>query len=525
MRSDPELLSDYATGHSEEAFRELVRRHIDFVFSAALRQVGGDAHLAHDVAQSVFVDLARKSAQLATRPTLAGWLYTSTHFAAAKVVRGERRRRAYEHEATFMDEPTPQGEPADWPRLRGVLDAAMLELDAADREAVLLRFFNGRSFAEIGAALRLNEDAARKRVDRALDKLHGLLARRGISSTATALGAALAENTVHAAPAATAAKVSGAVFAGVAEVGRVATGASFFAMSKVLSFVAAGLVIALALLWRSERAEAARLNAATGDADRQRASLTGEIAATQRRVADLRAQIAAMQPTNPGIDVAALGIKPASGRRRLDLDSTYAALFRRLKLEPARLDAFKNLLVARTDGPERTATRLCHERGIDEEALTFAESAQLKDLAARPIDDQIRDLIGGEKFEIFRAFERTAIYRAQVRHVEDTLRESPEPLSDDQMDLLTTSAARHIDFDEVLRERTVPSIPEVMITEAAAFLTPYQMVRLRSTKDERDAMRAIVPLNREAAEKGLLHLTAQSARDYPTAGKAGSTSR
>ena len=109
MTPDCELLRRYAGTKSEEAFAELVRRHVNLVYSAALRQVNGDAHLAQDVAQTVFTDLARKAASLARRATLTGWLYTSAHFAAAKIVRTENRRR--DREEKFMREPISETAP------------------------------------------------------------------------------------------------------------------------------------------------------------------------------------------------------------------------------------------------------------------------------------------------------------------------------------------------------------------------------------------------------------------------------
>src|SRR5688572_6683337 len=130
MRPDDELLRDFAEQGNEAAFTELVRRHVDLVYSAALRQVGRDAHLAHDVAQIVFVALARKASVLKHRAHLAGWLYTSTYYAAANTVRAERRRRTYEQESHMMHESRSESSVAvDWDRLRPVLDAAMLELN------------------------------------------------------------------------------------------------------------------------------------------------------------------------------------------------------------------------------------------------------------------------------------------------------------------------------------------------------------------------------------------------------------
>src|SRR6266576_1952765 len=104
MIADIALLRRYADANSEDAFAELVRRHLNLVYSAALRQVNGDAHLAQDVAQTVFADLAHKAASLARRPVLTGWLYTSAHFAAAKAVRTERRRHTHEEEAQLMNQ-------------------------------------------------------------------------------------------------------------------------------------------------------------------------------------------------------------------------------------------------------------------------------------------------------------------------------------------------------------------------------------------------------------------------------------
>ncbi len=184
----------------------MVRRHVNLVYSAALRRCAGDAHLAQDVAQSVFTDLARKAGSLAGRESLTGWLYTSAHFASAKIVRAESRRR--EREEQFMRQPASQPAPEmDWEKIRPVLDDVMHELKAADREAILLRFFENRPFAEVGAKLGLNENAARMRVDRALEKLRSVLARRGIATTG-ALASVVSANAVQLAPASLAATLA-----------------------------------------------------------------------------------------------------------------------------------------------------------------------------------------------------------------------------------------------------------------------------------------------------------------------------
>jgi RNA polymerase sigma factor (sigma-70 family) len=199
MTTDAELLTSFARTNSEAVFAELVERHVNLVYSAALRQVNGDAHLAQDVAQTVFSDLAGKAVALARRQTLTGWLYTSAHFSAAKIVRGETRRR--DREEQFMRELTNETAlEADWGKIRPALDAAMHELKETDRDAILLRYFENRPFVEVGAKLGLNENAARMRVERALEKLRGHLTKRGIA-TATALASVISANAVQLAPA------------------------------------------------------------------------------------------------------------------------------------------------------------------------------------------------------------------------------------------------------------------------------------------------------------------------------------
>jgi RNA polymerase sigma factor (sigma-70 family) len=207
MTPDSELLRQFARTNSQDAFAELVKRHVNLVYSAALRQMNGDGHLAKDVSQTVFTDLARKADSLSRRESLTGWLYTSAHFAAAKIVRGENRRR--DREEKFMREPTHETVPdasraealaeAGWEKLRPTLDDAMHELKEPDREAVLLRYFENRQFAEVGAKLGLNENAARMRVERALEKLRAIFVKRGIK-TATAFATVISANAIQIAP-------------------------------------------------------------------------------------------------------------------------------------------------------------------------------------------------------------------------------------------------------------------------------------------------------------------------------------
>ena len=261
MNDDAQLLRAYAEEGSEPAFAELVQRHLNLVYSAALRQVNGDAHLAADVTQIVFSDLARKAAVVAQHRVLAGWLFTSTRYAASKAVRGEQRRRARELEAHVMQELSRDSDPhLDWERVRPVLDEALGDLSAADREAILLRYFEGREFADIGARLRLNANTARMRVERALDKLNARLTRNGVTSTAAALAAALMQQGIAAAPAGLASTVTGAALAGGAAGGTAAAVTAIFMSTKLHVGAAAALVAAAATGVAVQRHENATLH-------------------------------------------------------------------------------------------------------------------------------------------------------------------------------------------------------------------------------------------------------------------------
>lgn len=212
-----ELLSEYARTKSEGAFAALVDRHLGLVYSAALRQAR-DADLAKDVCQAVFIILARKAGKLRPGTILSGWLYRTACFAARDAMKADYRRQRREREAMKMEQEFFCGNEV-WEELSPVLDAAMQELNPKDRDAILLRFFNDKSFREVGAALGSNEDAAQKRVARALDKLRGLLRDRGVTASLIGLGGTLLANGAQAAPFGLKGAVAAAATGGVADAG------------------------------------------------------------------------------------------------------------------------------------------------------------------------------------------------------------------------------------------------------------------------------------------------------------------
>ena len=248
MSTDSDLLRQFANHRDEVAFAELVRRHADFVYSVALRVTCNGA-LAQDVTQSVFTTLAKQAGKLQHYETLLGWLHTTTRHLAINAVRGEARRRAREQEATAMQNINSAPE-TNWAEIGPLLDEAVGQLKETDRDAVLLRFFKNLSHQEVGAALGLGEDAARKRVDRALEKLREHFARRGVTASSAILTSAILENSVQAAPLGLVAQATTAALTGV---GGVAIGGTsllslftFFMSTKTKTILAMAVVLALA---------------------------------------------------------------------------------------------------------------------------------------------------------------------------------------------------------------------------------------------------------------------------------------
>ncbi len=211
LLDDAELLSAYATQRSEEAFATLVERHVSLVYSSALRQVR-DPHLAEEIVQAVFIILARKAGSLGKETVLAGWLCRTAHFVACNALKAEHRRQHREQEAhmnSILNEP----EPDVWPQVAPFLDEAVAQLGEADRNAVVLRFYEQQPLEEVGRILGLNADAAQKRVSRALEKLRKFFMKRGVTSTTVIIAGAISANSVQAAPAALAKSVITVVMA------------------------------------------------------------------------------------------------------------------------------------------------------------------------------------------------------------------------------------------------------------------------------------------------------------------------
>jgi RNA polymerase sigma factor (sigma-70 family) len=294
--NDRELLRRFVIQRDHDAFAVLVQRHIGLVYHSALRRVG-ETHAAEDITQQVFTTLARKAAQLGEHEALAGWLHTTGRYEAHRFLRAERRRVAREQEAAMLDEVHGVNPKQDWARLRPVIDAALDELSDKDRDAVLLRYFTHQPFAAIGEQLGLSENAARMRVERALEKLNGILRARDITSVSLATALAT-EAAAGAAPAALAPQVTAQALASatLAATTGVAVIFTMTTSKAIVASVVALIVVGGGTTWTVLRTRDARL--AVAAATQREANLRRELTEVQRQVDAATKQLRAAEAAN-----------------------------------------------------------------------------------------------------------------------------------------------------------------------------------------------------------------------------------
>ena len=302
--TDLELLARYTRSNAEGAFAELVRRHVDLVHSAALRQVRSP-QLAEEVAQSTFIKLARRAPQLAPDTILTAWLYQVTRREAIDVVRREARRQLREQIATEMYSINATTD--DRAHIEPLLDEAVSALDDPDRTAVLLRYFENKSLREVGATLGTSDDAAQKRVSRAVERLREFFAKRGVAVGASGLVAVISANAVQAAPAGLAAAIStAAALAGTTmATTAAATAIKTIAMTTLQKTLIAVTAAVLAGAGGYEARQAAQLRAQNQSLKQQQASLGEQVQGLQHerdaatnRLAGLLAEYSRFQ-SNP----------------------------------------------------------------------------------------------------------------------------------------------------------------------------------------------------------------------------------
>ena len=291
--TDLDLLKRYTLGHAEEAFTEIVRRHVNLVHSAALRQVRS-SQLAEEVAQSVFTDLARNAERLAPDTILTAWLYQVTRRTAIDVVRREARRQLREQIATEMN--VMNSATADWTHIEPLLDEAVSALDDTDRAAVLLRFFENKSLREVGQQLGVSDDAAQKRVTRAVERLREFFAKRGVTVDAGGLVVVISANAVQAAPVGLAATISAtALLTGTAvSTSTIIAATKTIAMTTLQKTVITATIAVLAGTGIYEVRQAAQLREQNQTLQQQQVPLAEQIQQLQRERDDATNRLASM---------------------------------------------------------------------------------------------------------------------------------------------------------------------------------------------------------------------------------------
>jgi RNA polymerase sigma factor (sigma-70 family) len=438
MANDGQLLRCYAESRSEAAFAELVRRHLGLVFQAARRRLGGDAHAAADVSQGVFLLLARKATSLDRHPSLAGWLYSAVNFEVSALLRAARRRRLREQEAGARIAAAGTSDPLrDGEFLRPIIDDAIMTLGPTDREAVVLRFFEGCPFAELGKKLGLSEAAAQKRVDRALEKLRVFLAQRRIPSTAAALAVAMASQSGLAAPPALAAALPSAIViaAGMQGAGRV--GLFQLICSAPLTSGIAGLALVAIGIGAYQVREAERAESALPTARAEFARAQGRLqnlppeGAHRGRAATAPGRAAIVLPTadRPAQNPQEAGRKflaavPEArgmlmGTFRVEASRAYGPFLRSAGMSSAEIEKFEDAVVA---------TRMEH---LALTAKGFSDTSTLL-----PPDDQLQALLGDQRYQEFEDFRPIQPAFGFVAYAAVAAGLAGAPLSNDEQDQL-----------------------------------------------------------------------------------------
>ena len=386
-KTDAELLRSYAQERSEPAFTELVRRHIDLVHSAALRMVR-DSHLAEEVTQNVFIALAKDAARLATRPVLSGWLHRTARNIAAQAVRTDVRRRNRQQQAAAMNELLAPESAAPWEAVAPHLDAALNELSEADRDALLLRFFESKSAHEIAAVLSVSDEAAQKRVTRAVERLREVFLRRGVVTGAGSLAGVISANAVQPAPVALTAQVAANAFTTAA----FTTTAKVIAMTTLQKALVGTTLVAAIGAGIFETHRASRLHEENQSLKRQQTPLAAQIQQLQQerndatnQLAILQARLAAVPQNNTEL------LKLRGETTQLQQDSTELARLKGTQKEKAAAQAdFMNFIVAQMGNSMTNAALRKLKEMKDTLGLSADQEQQIHTLLMSSTENQVQ---------------------------------------------------------------------------------------------------------------------------------------
>jgi RNA polymerase sigma factor (sigma-70 family) len=493
MIDDAELLRIYAEDRFATVFAEFVERRIGFVYATALRQIPGNVHMAQDVTQAVFVLAEKRAGELARHECLVGWLFITARNMARQLARDERRRVAREQEAARMNELQRDGNSADQERIRVLLNDTLEALRRDERDAVLLRFFEGRGFADIGVKLNLSEDAARMRVTRAVEKMRGVFAKHGVTSSAAALGALMTSEAAQGAPAGLAASVSASATASAGAVSA-ATAASvganasasvganaffvFMSSAKITTVAIVALLLAAGGAYygvQSERASSAALR----QAHEENVRLTTQLRELEKQNA-----------------TAAVGASSASAVKHDPEAATQVFLADHPEVKE-KMAAWTNAIGA------RVVFRIAHEMNLSPAQKT--RLAEINNLATRfgnsvpgygdvmltfgnrssssKRKQEMRDLLGEEGYEKFtelRVLDNVGDH-FNIIGLSNALCFTDEPLTFGQARNLEKIAG---DLEENHGDITDPQVRwNALVEQAGSILSPEQMRALVATGD------------------------------------------
>jgi RNA polymerase sigma factor (sigma-70 family) len=514
---DMELLREYALRNSETAFATLVSRHLDMVYATALRHVGNH-HQAQEIAQAVFVILARKARSFGPKTVLAGWLFQTARLTAKNHIRAEIRRARREQEAYIQSNQSEDSSEA-WRQIIPLLNELVGSLREKERNAIILHFLEGKAYKEVATAMGGSEAAVQMRVSRALEKLRGMFAKRGVAVTTVALGGMISACGTQAAPLGMAAKVAATAAQGASltasTLSLVKGTMNVIAWTKARVAVGAGVVALLAVQYHGNSVQARNLAAA-------RESLSvgkSELAAQETRIAELDQETAAIRETrisqeeelkrlrarrmtgrstpttSAAVTLLSAELQDPASRDALRQGLANAARFRlaplleALKLEPANRD--KLIQIDADWGLKNLET----VAAVAEGRMTADAAAQAEAEAGRDGTNQIQLLLGEAGLAKFEECQQTFPARALVQQFDKQLGVFPlnafqrsalsqlilaEPL-DVTSGLTGDLTVRSLVFPEELSQQfnQEAGVNARVVQEAGAFLNPDQVESLK----------------------------------------------
>jgi RNA polymerase sigma factor (sigma-70 family) len=467
-KSDMDLVSDFARDQSEADFAELVRRHLNLVYSVALRYTSNGVD-AQDIAQAVFLLLARKAVEMPARTVLTGWLYETTRFTALRWLRATARRQAREQEAYMQ---SLNADSTDvWQQIAPHLESAMSQLAERDRTLLALRFYENKTGREAADLLGIREDAAHKRTTRALEKLRKCFGKRGVAVSAAAIATAVSGNAIQSAPAGLAAAITAAALSGTV----VTTAAVIAATTKIITMAALRKAVVAAALVVTTGVGVFEVH--------QNSTLRADYRALQQSQAPLAAQIQQLQ------------------REHDDATNRFAAMSAAMASAVAR-NNHNNLELLQLRGMAGVARRATEEtEQLRRQLAQHAAEAGTNPLAGAMMDSMKQTMELQVQGHLARLDASLHLTPEQMLSASNILMR--------QADLMTASMQQtftgKFDKDKLFRMGKAAGDPD---TQIKALLTPEQQADFPAYKQAEAANTAGLAANNELVQlKSTLNLT------------------